>query len=155
MVSFCVCPTWNVQLLKITEGQITALLWSSTSAYPLSRRKRGKGGASCFDSAEPRMLLRCLFPDEHGRGLSDSGSDARWRAELLRTSSNCFALPELGTRVEHGGNRGGCDLAYKEACWCRGDEAGAGVQGLQEAVFYYSLQTVEPRWPRWYNYVLL
>lgn len=41
--------------------------------------------------------------------------------ELLHISSNCFALPELGTHVEHGKrrlflgrNRGCCDLAYKE-----------------------------------------
>lgn len=41
--------------------------------------------------------------------------------ELLHISSNCFALPELGTHVEHGKrrfflgrNRGCSDLAYKE-----------------------------------------
>lgn len=41
--------------------------------------------------------------------------------ELLHISSNCFALPKLGTHVEHGKrrfllgrNRGGCDLAYRE-----------------------------------------
>ena len=41
--------------------------------------------------------------------------------ELLHISSNCSALPELGTHVEHGKrrlflgrNRGCCDLAYKE-----------------------------------------
>lgn len=88
-----------------------------------THRKTKKTGLLSSDSPEPEFCsIVCLSEQRsHGCGLSDSESDVRWHVELLHISSNCFALPELGTHVEHGKrrlflgrNRGCSDLAYKE-----------------------------------------
>lgn len=85
--------------------------------------ERNRDQAVCFDSPEPEYCSIVCFSEQrsHRCGLSDSESDVRWHVELLHISSNCSALPELGTHVEHGKrrlflgrNRGCCDLAYKE-----------------------------------------
>lgn len=126
------------------EGQITAALWHirvSISCRKSTRerdggkgeeeRERNRDWALCFDSPEPEYCSIVCFSEQrsHGCGLSDSESDVLWHVELLHISSNCSALPELGTHVEHGKrrlflgrNRGCCDLAYKEKKQARGEK---------------------------------